>query len=193
MPAPSRTRGLAGVALMATVMLLSVALMALYRGDVVYFFSQPVAQELGEADQLRAGDLEPDQYVTIRGMPLAGRAIRFRRFAHAGLFRIYPIAGQPKIFVERFTPEGTAPGRAALHGEYTGRILRFSQAGSGYQSVRHYLEQQMGTPVPDDAWLLIDGEKPRDRYWTLAIYAMLGWFFAFNAFFLYRHSRAIRD
>jgi hypothetical protein len=194
LPAPSRTRGLTGVALMVTVLFLSAGLMVLYRGDLHYFaFATTVPRDLGVADRISVGDLEENEYVTLRGMPLAARAIRFRKLGQTGLFRVYPLAGQSKIFVERFSEDGTRSGRGRPHGIYSGRMMRFADAGAGYKSVRQYLEQRMGTPVPDDAWLLIDGEAPGDRYWTVAMYAMLVFFFGFNVIVLFKHSRPVKD
>jgi hypothetical protein len=74
---------------------------------------------------------------------------------------------------------------------YSGRMIRFAQAGGSYKSVRAYLEQRLGAPVGDDAWLLVDGETPRDRYWLVALYAMLGAFLLFNAFVLWRYTRPV--
>ncbi len=190
LPAPSRTRTLSGMALMVTVMLLSVGLMIRFRGDLVYFTASPAPRELGRADQVSVGTLESNQYVTLEGMPMASRAVRFRRLAREGTYRIYPLGGQSKIFVERFTLDLSTTAREE-HGVYSGRMIRFAEAGGSYRSVRGYLEQQLGTPVADDAWLLVDGEKPGDRYWTVALYAMLGLFFAFNLFMLWRYSRPL--
>ena len=194
LPSPSRTRGLTGAALMVTVMLLSIGLGVMYLGDLRYFaLGNRVPRELGAADELSVGTLAENEYVTIDGMPLASRAVRFRRLGHAGIYRVYPIAGQARVFVERFTPEGTPTGRAKAQGQYTGRMVRMSRAGAAYKSVRRYLEQQMGTPVPADAWLLVDGEAPGDRAWILGLYGMLAVFLGFNGFVLWRHSRPIRD
>ncbi|MBI2892635.1 MAG: hypothetical protein HYY06_03725 [Deltaproteobacteria bacterium] len=194
LPTPSRTRGLTGVALTVTVMILSLGLMVLYRGDLRYFFfADRSPRDLGAADQVSVGTLAEDEYVTLRAMPMAARAVRFRRLGSSGVFRVYPVAGQSRILVERFIEDGTPAGRAKPHGIYTGRMVRMSRAGSAYKSVRAYLEQQAGTPVPADAWVLIDGEAPGDRYWTVAMYAMLLFFFGFNAVILVRNTRKIAD
>lgn len=191
LPAPSRTRTVSGMALMVTVMLLTVGLMIRFAGDFQYFwFASAAPRDLGRADRVSVGTLEANEYVTLEGMPMASRAVRFRRLAREGTFRIYPVAGQPKIFIERFTPDGRTTAREE-HGAYSGRMIRFSQAGGSYRSVRGYLEQQLGSPVGDDAWLLVDGEKPGDRYWTAALYAVLISFFLFNAAMLWRYSRPI--
>lgn len=189
LPAPSRARSLSGMALMVTVILLSVGLMVRFRGDLQYFLSASAApRDLGRADRVSVGTLEDDEYVRLEAMPLASGAVRFRRLARDGTFRIYPLAGQPKIFVERFTPEGQGTAREE-HGVYSGRMIRFSKAGGSYLSVRAYLEQRLGAPVGDDAWLLVDGQTPGDRYWVVTLYAALGAFFLFNAFMLWRYTR----
>lgn len=192
LPAPSRTRTLSGMALMVTVMLLSVGLMFRFGGDFRYFWlASRAPTDLGRADRVSVGDLEDDTYVTLEAMPLASQAVRFRRLAREGMFRIYPLAGQPKIFVERFTPDTSRTAREE-HGTYTGRLIRFAEAGGSYRSVRGYLEQQLGAPVGDDAWLLVDGERPGDRYWIAALYAVLAVFFVFNAVMVFRYSRPLR-
>jgi hypothetical protein len=191
LPAPSRTRSLSGMALMVTVMLLSLGLMIRFRGDLEYFWvASRAPRELGRADRVSVGSLEENEYVTLEAMPLAAGAVRFRRLARDGTFRIYPLAGQPKIFVERFTPEGQGTAREE-HGVYTGRMIRFARAGGSYRSVGAYFEQQLGTPVDEEAWLLVDGEAPGDRYWTAALYAVLVAFFLFNAAMLWRYSRPV--
>ena len=189
LPAPSRARSLSGMALMVTVMLLSLGLMIRFGGDLQYFGSSRAApRDLGRADRVSVGSLENNEYVRLEAMPMASQAVRFRRLARDGTFRIYPLAGQPKIFVERFTPEGRGTARQE-HGVYSGRMIRFARAGGSYQSVRAYLEQQLGAPVDDDAWLLVDGETPGDRYWIVSLYAVLIAFFLFNAFMLWRYTR----
>jgi hypothetical protein len=192
LPAPSRTRGLTGMALMVSVMVLSAGLMVVHRGDLQYLLATRVAKDLGDARQISVGSLSENEYASLQGMPLAARAVRFRRLGSSGIYRVYPLADQTRIFVERFT-EDAATGRSRPHGEYTGRMMRMSHAGSAYKSVRATLEQQMGNPVPDDAWVLIDGEAPGDRYWTVAMYAMLALFFLFNTVTLVRHGRPVRD
>jgi hypothetical protein len=191
LPAPSRTRSLSGIALMVTVLLLSLGLMVRFRGDLEYFWlAERAPRELGRADRISVGTLEDNEYVSLEGMPMASGSVRFRRLNREGTFRIYPLAGQPKVFVERFTPEGRSTSREE-HGLYTGRMVRFATAGGSYRSVRAYLEQQLGTPVADDAWLLVDGEAPGTRYWTVALYAVLAAFFLFNVVMLWRYSRPI--
>lgn len=190
---PSRTRGLTGIALTVTVIVLSLGLMVAYRGDLKFFFADRSARDLGAADEVSVGALAEDEYVTLRAMPMAARAVRFRRLGSSGTFRVYPVAGQSRIFIERFTEDATPSGRSKPHGIYTGRMVRMAHAGSAYKSVRAYLEHQAGTPVPADAWVLIDGEAPGDRYWTVAMYSMLLLFFVFNAVILVRNSRKITD
>jgi len=191
LPAPSRARSLSGMALMVTVVLLSLGLMFRFRGDLDYFRSASTApRDLGRADHVSVGSLNDNEYVRLEAMPMASRAVRFRRLARDGTFRIYPLAGQPKIFVERFTPEGSATARQQ-HGVYAGRMIHFAQAGGSYRSVQAYLEQQLGAPVDDDAWLLIDGETPGERYWIVPLYVLLGAFFLFNALMIWRYTRPV--
>jgi hypothetical protein len=192
LPAPSRTRTVWSMALMVTVLLLSLGLMIRFRGDFQYFWvASHAPRDLGRADRVSVGTLVDNQYVTLEAMPMASRAVKFRRLAREGIFRIYPVAGQPKIFIERFTPDGRGTAREE-HGAYSGRMIHFSQAGGSYRSVRGYLEQQLGSPVGEDAWLLVDGEKPGDQYWTAALYAVLASFFLFNAAMLFAYSRPVR-
>ena len=127
-------------------------------------------------------------------MPLASRAVRFRRVGRAGVYRVFPLAGQPNVFVQRFSePSGLRSSRDRPHGEYTGRMIRFSSARGGYGGVAAYLEHRLGTPVGRDAWLLIEGERPGQQPALLLLYGLLAAFFVFNGVGLYRILRPVRD
>ena len=193
LPAPSRTRALGGMALMVTVMLLSLGMMVRMRGDLEYFWlADRAPRDLGRADRVSVGTLVENEFVTLEGMPLAARAVRFQRLGRDGTYRVYPLAGQPKVFVERYTPAGRSTAREE-HGRYSGRMIRFRHAAASTRSVQSYLERDLGMPVSDDAWLLVDGERPGDQYWTAALVVVLVFFFGFNAIMLWRFGRPIRS
>jgi hypothetical protein len=50
-----------------------------------------------------------------------------------------------------------------------------------------------GHPMPDDAWLLIDGETPSGTRWVLGVAVLLLGFAAFNVAGIVRLARPVRD
>lgn len=189
LPAPPRARALATAGLMAAVIAASALLMWGFRGDLGYFLSAGSPVDIGDA---RALDRVPDnRFVTVRGLPRAASAVRFRRLARGGTYRIYPVMGQPALFVQSFVPDGTRVGHRPRHGEYSGRLVSFEDARGGYEAIRAFLERDMGVEVPTNAYILMDGESPADYAWVIGLYLLLGAFVATNGILLYRHLRPV--
>lgn len=192
LPAPPRARAMVTAGLMAGVIALSALLMWSFRSDFSYWMSglgggAPV--DLGDARTL---DRVPEnQLVTIRALPRAASAIRFRRLVRGGTFRVYPILGQPGLFVQSFIADGTRVGRRPRHGEYTGRLVSFEEARGGYEAIRSFFEREMDVEVPANAVLLMDGERPQDYAWVLGLYLLLLAFMVTNGLLLYRHLRPV--
>jgi hypothetical protein len=192
LPAPPRARAMATAGVMVGVIALSAMLMWSFRGDFGYWLSglsggAPV--DLGDAQNL---ERVPDNgFVTVRGLPRAASAIRFRRLVRGGTYRVYPMMGQPALFVQSFIADGTRVGRRPRHGEYTGRLVSFADARGGYDAIRSFFEREMGVDVPADAYLLMDGERPADYAWVVGLYLLLVAFMVTNGILLYRHLRPV--
>jgi len=190
LPAPPRARAAATAGLMVGVIALSGLLMWGFRGDLQYFLSGATAPvDLGEAVNL---DRVPEnEYVTVRGLPKAASAVRFRRIVKGGTYRVYPVMEQPALFVQSFVEDGTRVGRRPRHGEYTGRIVSFSEARGGYDAIAAFLRRDMSVEVPENAWILMAGESPRDYAWVVVLYVLLLAFIVTNGILLYRHVRPV--
>ena len=61
-----------------------------------------------------------------------------------------------------------------------GRLIPVSRAGLRHGMVRAAVSDAWQGAVPDDAWLLVDGESPRTTRWALALCGLFVGFATFS-------------
>ena len=88
-------------------------------------------------------------------------AVKYGRPAESDSFRLAPVAGNPKLWVEIRVPEGFESPRFIPPRSFAGRLVPFDEAGLRHAGLPATVKDKTGKDVPQDAWILIDGSSPR--------------------------------
>ncbi len=161
--------------------------------DAAYAFSASREADLGELRSAPASAFAPNAFVQARGMLGAAGAIRYERPFAADSFRVSPVAGRPDVYVEVRVPAGEETSRYVPPSELHGRLMRFDATGPRHRGLRAAIAERTGTPVPANAWLLVDGEAPEQARWAVALVAMFLGFAMWNAAAIARLMRRVRS
>lgn len=186
LPAPPSGRRFATLALMALVVVASMALTASLRHDLRYFFASAEAAELGDVSALDPSRIVPNSYVRITGTPMASTAVRYTRVVSGETYVVFPFGGQRTVFVH--VPESEAH---TARTEFAGRIVTFSQLGGRMRGVRDYLGQQMQMPVSGESFVLLADEAPASYGWSLLLALLCAAFVAIDLWLVLRWFRPL--
>jgi len=194
LPAPRRRERGATLLVMGVTAIASVAMAMLLAGEARYALSSGQPAELGELAKLAPGAELANRYVRGNGLLATSGAVKYGRPAEGDSFRLAPIATNPKIWVEIRVPEGFEGPRFVPPSTFAGRLVPLRQAG-----IRHAglggstAEAGVSQAVPEDAWLLVDGDSPRASRWAVALVALLIGFAGWNLLGIARIVRRVRD
>jgi len=177
---PKRERSLL-VGLLGFTALVCTAMAVSLSSDAAFAFAQPIARNLGELATAPAEALEGAGFVRGHGLVGAGGAIRYERPLQSDTFRAVPVAGRPDVWIELRLPAGAESGRYVPPAEFQGRLVRLDEAGPRHRGLRSAIEATTGQKLPAKAWLLVDGESPKNSRWAVMLVAMFGAFAAWNA------------
>jgi len=171
---------------MGVVVVLSLLILWWFRFEVLYFFASTQPRDLGVATDLDAGKLPSNRYVTIEAWPNPTRAVKFQRRFRDEIYRVTPVVGQKKIFIQTTRTEkqdgnkrsGESSGSSIIEGSYTGRLVSFKDlestflTRSGYAGVRLFFREKLFVEITDDCFLLMDGVTPHS-YWGYLVLAIV--------------------
>lgn len=173
LPDPPRRRGRNPI-FMVAVLVLSILFLWWVRLEVAYFFKPSTPVQLGDAMELNLENLPENAYVTVEAWPNPTRAVKYTQRLRGGLFRMFPVVGQKKLFIQTHIPEDKSTetedsSSLELGSTYTGRLVRFGSIGSGvtrsgYQKVRMFFRERLFIEITDDCWLVMDGMAPRSAW-----------------------------
>jgi hypothetical protein len=189
---PKQGRGLT-VAVMALTTLAAAVLAWSLRSEAGYATKPGAPLEIGDLAKAQLGPELENRYV--RGSALLGShgAIRYGRAAEGDSFRLAPVLGQDKLWVEIHVPEGFEGPRFIPPSSFAGRLVPLSDAGLRHQSLRGAVADKTGTTIPPDAWVLIDSSSPRASRWALAMVVILLGFAAWNVVSIVRLLSRVKD
>lgn len=163
------------------------------RGEARYAASSGLPRDLGD---LSRAALEPSVANTyVRGSSLLGTqgAIRYGRAAEGDTFRLAPVVGNDKLWVEIRVPEGFEGPRFIPPTQFAGRLVPFSEAGLRHASLRGAVADKTQTRIPEDAWILVDSSSPRASRWALAFVILFAGFAIWNLVGAARLIARVRD
>lgn len=187
---PKRERTLA-TALMIVTAVAAAAMCWALRSEVAYATSDPIPRSIGELASLDLSTVEPG-YVSAKGMLGTAGAVRYARPFEGDSFRMHPVAGNEKIWVEIRVPEGMEGPRFIPPGSFAGRLIPFADAGIRHAGVAKSVARETPKAVPEGAWLLIDGASPRASRWAVALLVLFGFFALWNLVNVIRILRPVR-
>jgi hypothetical protein len=193
LPAPPKRERTATVVLMAITALAATWMGVLLLGEARYAFAPGTLVELPDLATLApTADLD-NRYVRATGLLGTTGAIRYGRAAEGDSFRLAPIAGNDKIWVEIRVPEGFEGPRFVPPTTFAGRLVPFKKAGIRHGRLPEAVTAQTDKQVPEDAWLLIDGSSPRASRWAVALVGLFLAFALWNVAGIARVLSRVRD
>lgn len=194
LPSPPKRERMLTVVLMTITGIAAALLAWSLRGEARYALAAGAPIELGDLTSWTPGPASDSSYVqgTTKLLGTQG-AIKYGRPAESDSFRLAPVAGNDKLWVEIRVPEGFEGPRFIPPSSFAGRLVKFKDAGLRHQGLRKTVQERAGVTVPDDAWLLIDGSSPRASRWALALVVLFAGFALWNAVGVARLVGRVRD
>lgn len=193
LPEPRRPgRRLTLVSLAAT-SVASLAMTAALGKEVAYGLISTPPVDIGSLVSVSPADELANSWVRAEALLGTSGAVRYGRPLEADTYRLAPVAGNPKIWVQVRVPEGMEGPHFVPPTSFVGRFLPAEGAGLRHGGLRGSVADAGGSAMPADAWLLIDGEAPATTRWTLGVVLLLLGFASFGGYGLYRLLRPVRD
>jgi hypothetical protein len=193
LPAPPKRERTVTVALMLITALAASWMAISLLGEARYALTSGHPQELGDLAATHLTEELANRYVRASGLMATTGAIRYGRAAEGDSFRLAPVAGNPKIWVELRVPEGFEGPRFVPPTSFAGRLVPFSHAGVRHAGLATTVREQSEVTVPADAWLLIDGGSPRASRWAVALVLLFFGFAGWNLASVARVLARVRD
>lgn len=190
LPEPRRPFRRATLVTLAATAVFSVAMGWELRGDARFSLQSGPPHELGALTHVQLGPRAENSWVHAAGA-LAAEAAEYRRPLDSDRFRLVRAEGNPRLWVELRVPGGLEPERYVAPNSFVGRLVPFEHAGLRYAAVAE-AGTTLGTALPGDAWLLIDGEAPATTRWAIALIGLFLAFATFSVWGIVRLGRAVR-
>jgi hypothetical protein len=193
LPSPPKRERTATIVVMTVTALATIALGWSLRGEARYAVSAGQPTELGDLSQLTPSPDLANRYVRGSALLGASGAIRYGRAAEGDSFRLAPVAGNEKLWVEIRVPEGFEGPRFIPPSSFAGRLVPMSDAGLRHAMLPGEVRDKAKTDIAADAWILIDSTSPRASRWALLLVALLTGFAAWNVLGIARLLGRVRD
>jgi hypothetical protein len=191
LPAPPRRERTLTLVLMAVTIVASLGMSVALNREVSYALSPKSPLDLGDLVKAAPPEGLSNRYVRAEGLLSTAGAIRYERPMEGDSFRLAPLAGQRKVWVEIRVPEGLEGPKFTPPTTFAGRLVPFHSAGIRHLGLTNSVQAAGLGEVPEDALLLVDGASPRASRWALALTALFAYFAAWNAVGLLRLVRRV--
>jgi hypothetical protein len=192
LPRPPRVQRTLSLVLMTVTALLALVMTLALAGDVHFAFVSAVPDDVGNLMHFVPDTSMQNRFVRGTGMLSAASAIRYDRPMERDSFRLAPLAGNDKIWVEMRIPEGVEAAQFVPPATFVGRLLPMHSAAFRYRGLGRSIREVTGAAVSDDAWVLVDGATPTSSRWTVALAALFAIFAAYNLVTIARIVRPVR-
>jgi hypothetical protein len=162
-------------------------------GEVRYALRGGSPHELGNLVAFDSTTVEKNSYVHGEALLSTTGAIRYGRPMETDTYRLAPVSGNDRLWVQVRVPAGLEGPRFVPPTSFVGRLVPVSDAGLRYAGLPEAVANASANRMPEQAFLLVDGEAPRTTRWAIGLMALFVGFAGFNLFGLYRLVRPIRD
>lgn len=190
LPKPRRPWRRVTLVVMMVTAVASMLLALQLRSQVLYALAGDTPRDLGELGEATLDASWENAWV--RGAAeLESTAIVYRRPLERDRFRLAPVVGRDQIWVQVRVPVEETDAYIPPS-SFVGRLVPFSKTGLVYSGLPDAVRHALGKPLEGDAWLVVDGEAPRNSRWAMALVVMLFGFALFNLWGIYRIVRAPR-
>lgn len=187
---PGRNLTLVAMALTAVV---SLGMALTLRSEAAYALRGGQPEDVGDLTSTTPSAALNNRWVRAEALLGTTGAIRYSRPLDGDTFRLAPVAGNERIWVEIRVPSGLEGPHFVPPTSFVGRLVPLSRAGLRHTGLPSEVRAATGQGLDVDSWLLVDGESPRSLRWALGLVALFVGFAAFNIFGLYRLLRPVRD
>jgi hypothetical protein len=185
LPAPRRPWRRATLLAMTLTVTAALTLCFQLRDQLVYSLTDGQPTTIANLAQFEPKAADKNSWVHAHGT-LADAVSGYRRPLDPDRFRIAPVEGNPKLWVELREPSGTLGEHFVPPISFIGRLVSLQDPGLQHRGLLAALKDS-GQPSPDrDAWLLIDGESPQSSRWVVGVTLLLLFFAGFSAWGIYR-------
>lgn len=180
LPNPPKKERTATVALLLFTAVASLAMCFALRRDAAFAFGDAHPVQLGDLGSAPANAFVENGFVEGTAMLGAAHAIRYERPLISDSFRLMPVAGHDNVWVEVRVPAGAENVRYVPPSQMTGRLVRFETAGPKHRGLAAAVRDATGKEVPENAWLLVEGEAPASSRWAVMLIVMFLGFAMWN-------------
>jgi len=192
LPAPRRPFRRFTFFVMGVTALFALKLALGLRGELAYSLRRGTPNDLGDLGQHALDASSANDWVRAEGTLSESAVVRYSRPLESDSYRLSALSENPKVWVELRVPHDTDEQHFVAPGSFVGRLVPARAAGLRYHALGD-AASQAGHALPNDAWLLIDGESPSGTRWVLGLEALLIAFAAFNVAGIVRLARPVRD
>jgi hypothetical protein len=182
LPPPRRPFRRLTLATLTATAIASAAMIVGLIDDVAYAFGGRKPSEVGALASLQLQAKQRNSWVRGDGELERIGGIRFERPLESDSFRLAPLQGNPRVWIQIRVPEGYENEYFVAPTTFSGRLVPQSALGIRYSTLA-IAPQAAGWKsghLPQDAWLLIDGETPASTRWVLGLVALFGTFGLFS-------------
>jgi hypothetical protein len=191
LPAPPRRERTIAAALMITTAVASSLMCWALRSEVSYAFARPVPVDVGDLASFQPDSLPSSTYVEAKALLGTRGAIRYARPLEGDSYRLQPVAGNDRLWVEVRVPEGMEGPRFVPPTSFAGRLSPLKSSGLRHSGIASSVLKQTDVSLRPDAWILSDGSSPRASRWSVALFGLFAFFALWNVFSTIRILRRV--
>jgi hypothetical protein len=190
LPDPPRGERRSTLLVMALAAVASAAMAVSLTRDASYALGSSSVTDLGDLTATSA--FVSNSFVEGKGQLAGAGQLRYERPFESDSYRIAPVAGRNDVWVELRVPAGAESNRFVPKAEFSGRLVRFSQAGLRHRGLRSAIEDRTGQKVPENAFLLVDGQAPDNSRAFAMLWVMFVGFAFWNVAAIGRLVRKVK-
>ncbi len=192
LPAPRRPGRALTLVSMSVTAVVSLLLAFLLWSQAAYALVSGPPKELGNLAEFQPTPSNANTWVHGEALLGTTGAVRYGRPLEADTFRLAPVAGNDRVWVEVRVPSGLEGPRFVPPTSFVGRLVPMSTAGLKHGALPGAVSGVGAATVPEGAWLLVDGEAPSTSRWAVAVIVLFLGFAAFNVWGVLRVLRPVR-
>ena len=193
LPEPRRPGKRLTVATLSATVIASLSMTVALAPEVGYGLQSSAPVDLGSLAHITTSADLANTWVHGEALLGTAGAVRYGRPLESDTYRLAPVAGNAKVWVQIRVPAGMEGPHFVPPTSFVGRFIPAAHAGLRHAGLSESVEEAGNARMPDDAWLLIDGEAPTTTRWALGVVALLAGFGAFGVYGLYRLLRPVKD
>lgn len=179
------------LALMVTTAVLAAVMVVGLAGDVRYALTGTEPEDIGDLIRWNPERGMSNRFVRGTGKLGSSGAIRYDRPLERDSFRLAPVDGNEKVWVEMRVP-GSGPTHFVPPTTFVGRVMPLEGAVFRYRGLGRSVHEVTGAVVPEHAWVLVDGATPTASRWTVALALLFVLFAGYNIVTIARIVRPVK-